>query len=137
MSVLLDMTVQPLLVGVMVFLTDVFYHEYLPESPHVWIDVALHMVSKFISTGVTVEFIVPMTGEIGRLADPALHGLMSGLVKEQFLDTDNLSALSLVESGLNGKIPQPQYYTFGQGFLEGLTYGGISSVVGYGIDSIF
>jgi hypothetical protein len=48
MGMMIDLAVQPLLVGAMVFLKDVFYDEYLPESIHLWIDVGIHISAKLI-----------------------------------------------------------------------------------------
>jgi hypothetical protein len=108
MGMMIDLAVQPLLVGAMVFLKDVLYDEYLPESIHLWIDVGIHMSAKLISAGITYELLIPNIGNMARIADPVMHGLMTGVIKEQFLDTDNLSALGFIGAG--GKIP-PLHFT--------------------------
>jgi hypothetical protein len=132
MSIWLDILVQPALVGGMVLMKDILYDHYLPESPHLWIDVGLHVVSKIVSTGITQELLVPNIGPMMLVVDPLIHGGLTGLAKEHLLDTENITALSLFNSG---KVPLPHYYKFSTGFTEGLVYGGIATGIGYGIDS--
>jgi hypothetical protein len=124
----IDLVIQPALVGVMAALKDVLYDGYLPESPHMWVDVGIHMVAQLIATGVTMEFLVPTVGDAARIVDPLIHGGISGLVKENFLDADSISALSLVS---NARLPLPHYYSFQTGFFEGVGYGSIASGIGY------
>lgn len=132
---MIDLVVQPLLVGTMVLLKDVLYDGYLPESPHLWIDIAIHVGAKLVSAGITYELLVPNLGKMAIVADPVMHGCMTGVIKENFLDTDSVSAIGFLES--RGKIPLPHYYTFESGFIEGLSYGGVSTGIGFLVDGMF
>ena len=113
----------------MVAAKDILYDEFLPESPHLWLDVGLHMFAKLVSTGITMEFLVPEVGQPARLVDPLIHGGITGLVKENFIDRDSISSLGLVES--RGRLPPPHRYSFEYGFLEGVGYGGIATGMAY------
>ena len=126
----MNMFVQPALVGVMAALKDILYDGYLPESPHLWVDVGLHVVAELIASGITMEFLVPEVGDAARVADPLIHGGITGLVKGFYLDRDTISSLALVDVG--GRLPQPKYYSFESGFLQGAGYGTVSSGVAYG-----
>jgi len=128
-----DIVIQPALVGALVALKEILYDGYLPESPHLWMDVGMHVAAKLISIGVTVEFLVPMVGQAARLADPLMHGAMTGLIKEQFIDSNSISMLGLVSVG---RMPSPQHYTFQAGFIEGLCYGGVAGAIGAGISGM-
>jgi len=125
------MLVQPALVGAMAALKDILYDGYLPESPHLWVDVGLHVVAELIASSITMEFLVPEVGDAARIADPLIHGGISGIVKEYYLDRDAISSLALVE--VRGRLPQPKYYSFESGFLQGAGYGAVSSGVAYGV----
>jgi len=133
MGIVTDLLVQPALVGVMVAMKDILYNHYLPESPHVWVDVGMHMAAKLISAGVTMEFLIPNMGDMARMADPVIHGALVGVVKEQFINTDNISSLGFVETG---RMPMPHHYTFQVGFVEGLAFGGVSSGVAYAVSKM-
>ena len=125
----MDLVIQPALVGVMAALKGILYDEYLPESPHLWVDVGVHMAAQLVASGITLEFLVPAVGDAARMADPLIHGGISGLVKENFLDTEAISSLALIET--RGRIPQPHYYTFQTGFFEGVAYGSVASGATY------
>jgi hypothetical protein len=125
---MMDLLIQPALVGVMATLKDILYEGYAPESPHLWVDVGIHMTAQLFATGVTMEFLVPAIGDAARIADPLIHGGLAGLVKENFIDTDSISALGSIE---RGRLPLPKDYTFQTGFFEGLGYGSIATGLGY------
>ena len=126
----MNMLVQPALVGVMAALKGILYDDYFPESPHLWVDVGLHVVAELIASGITMEFLVPEAGDMARIADPLLHGGISGLVKGYFLDRDTIASLALVE--VRGGLPSSKYYSFESGFLQGAGYGSVASGVAYG-----
>ncbi|EDQ91594.1 uncharacterized protein MONBRDRAFT_23653 [Monosiga brevicollis MX1] len=96
---MIDYLVQPALVGLYVLGKDVLYDEYLPDNPHVLIDVATNMFAKLVSAVVTVEFLVPYTTPLATWIEPLFHGAINGAIKHQFIDTDSLNAISFVEQG--------------------------------------
>lgn len=125
----MDLVIQPALVGALVAAKDILYDEYLPESPHVWVDVGIHAVASLIATGVTLEFLVPEVGPAARVANPVIHGSLSGLVKDGLVDSTAVSRLGNVN--LRSRNPPAHFYTFETGLLEGLVYGGIPTAALY------
>lgn len=132
----MDTVVPTALVGVMVALKDIFYDEYLIDSPHLWVDIATQMSAKLISAGVTMEFLVPSLGEMAQVADPVIQGTLSGIVKRNFVDMDSISDLTIFRDASRGGLPKPHYYTFEYGFIEGLSYGGISTAASIMADRV-
>ena len=126
----LDIVIPTTLVAAMSFLKNILIDEYLPESPHLWLDVALHTVAQLVASTATVEFIVPAAGEYGRIANPLIHGGLTGLIKENFLDTSSIASLRMFSSG---RLPKAKNFTFETGFLEGLGYGSIASGTSYAV----
>jgi hypothetical protein len=139
----IQMLVQPALVGALVFTKDVLIDDFLPDNPHVWVDIATNVFSKFVSQFLTEEFIVPNAGTLGLALEPAMHGAINGGVKSQFSDVDSLTSLGAIESGtrfIEGRnrriMPTPENYTFENGFLEGAAYNAVSIAGGMGIQEI-
>ena len=128
----MDILIQPALVGCLVAAKDILYDEYLPESPHVWVDVGIHAVASLIATGVTMEFLVPEIGDAARVvANPVIHGGLSGLAKEHFVDTESVSRFAYANP--TSRNPPSYFYTFENGFFEGLAYGSIPTAALYAL----
>lgn len=129
----MDLIFQPALVAALAALKGILYDEYMPENPHLWVDVGIHAFSQLVSTGVTMEFLVPMVGDAARLVNPVIHGGLSGVVKENFIDQESVAGLAFTTFERRGRVPPPHYYTFEQGFLEGAGYGTVATGVAYTI----
>lgn len=129
MSFFSEYMVQPTLVGIYVLAKNVLWDHYMPENPHVWLDVGTNVFAKLVSAYIVVEFIVPYTNNMATWIEPLIHGGINGGIKHQFINTDNLSALAVVHTGMayiGGKskrvLPPIEHYSFENGFVEGLAY---------------
>lgn len=129
MEFYVDLVMQPALVGLFVLGKNVLYDHFMPDNPHVWIDVGTNVFAKLVATFATLEFIVPKTGEQGVWVEPILHGVINGGIKHQFINTNNLNAASFVRNafqtieGQNVRVlPRVERYTFNNGFMEGAGY---------------
>jgi len=125
----IDYLVQPGLVGLYVLAKNVLYDNYLPENPHVLIDVATNIFAKLVSSAAVIEFIVPtLELPMATWLEPLLHGLINGGIKSQFIDTSNITPISMIRSTFTkGRqprrvIPKLEHYTMENGFLEGASY---------------
>lgn len=118
---------QSALVGAMALIRGVYLEGYEMGSPHLWLDIGLHMACKFVSAGVTEEFILPigttMVGDFARVADPLMHGMLAGTIKETYIDSGTVSQLGFIGAGG----PSSSYYSFETGFLEGFAYSGAAA----------
>lgn len=125
-----DLVFQSALVGAMAVARNVYLEGYDLMSTHLWMDSVLQMVAKFISAGVTEEFVLPIgapvVGQYARVVDPILQGSLVGAIKGSVIDSETLGSLGLVATGA---APPPAYFTFESGFIEGLLYGGIATGV--------
>jgi len=116
--------IPPIFVAGLVFGRDVFLHFMPPESPQVWIDVALNVGSYTISKLVVEKLIDAnfsgfIENGINIAVEPALHGLMTGLVS--YFGIDNNTLISLPRRGnirtnngfMNGFLSGAQYNILG------------------------
>jgi hypothetical protein len=137
----IDLLIQPALVAGLVFTKDVLYDGYIPESMHVWLDVASNVAAKFVSQFITSEFIIPSVGQMALAIEPVLHGGINGAVKSTMIDTDQIRSLGAFTTGVatvGGRqrrvTPPLAHYTFENGFLEGAGYNAVSVGGGLAID---
>jgi hypothetical protein len=140
---IIDYLVQPALVGVFVLAKDVLYDEYLPDNPHVLIDIATNMFAKLVSRFVTIEFVVPaLDTSAADWIEPLFHGLINGGIKSRFVNTDNFNAISMMRSTFTQPsrgnprrlLPPISHYTMQNGFIEGASYNLAAKVVTFPLE---
>lgn len=149
MSFMIDYMVQPALVGLYVLAKDVLYDEYLPDNPHVLMDIASNVFAKLVSTIITVDVIVPYTTPMATWLEPAFHGAINGAIKHQMINTDNLNAISFIETGFESAatftrprgrarvVPPVHHYTYENGFIEGASYNLAAKITALPLDAMF
>lgn len=120
--------IQPIFVTLLVFCKNVLGDGYLPESPHVWMDV-LGNIASFMTSKLIVELWFDklftsglMENGFNVIVEPLVHGSINGLIKHMEVNTSTLNYLGVFRNLGEGKLPLPSHYSFLNGFEDGIVY---------------